>query len=139
MQNQSFTHLRAYCIGNQTADEAKKSGFVNCIIAKEATIDSLVPVSYTHLVPSKIQELEQFILQTYQLDSCIILSTCNRTELWISAPEAMLSSLSPTTVLCDALQVPVEQSQSFFIERSGKDAVSYLQMCIRDRICKEQR
>ncbi|MFQ9792289.1 MAG: hypothetical protein ACLRX7_02835 [Acutalibacteraceae bacterium] len=25
MQNQSFTHLRAYCIGNQTADEAKNS------------------------------------------------------------------------------------------------------------------
>ena len=42
MQNQSFTHLRAYCIGNQTADEAKKFGFANCIIAKEAAIDSLV-------------------------------------------------------------------------------------------------
>ena len=42
MQNQSFTHLRAYCIGSQTADEARKFGFVNCIIAKEATIDSLV-------------------------------------------------------------------------------------------------
>ena len=44
MQNQSFTHLRAYCIGNQTADEAKKFGFENCIIAKEAAIDSLVQI-----------------------------------------------------------------------------------------------
>lgn len=44
MQNQSFTHLRAYCIGNQTADEAKKFGFANCIIAKEAAIDSLVQI-----------------------------------------------------------------------------------------------
>ena len=44
MQNQSFTHLRAYCIGNQTADEAKRLGFANCIIAKEAAIDSLVQI-----------------------------------------------------------------------------------------------
>lgn len=42
MQNQPFTHLHAYCIGSQTADEAKKFGFENCIIAKQATIDSLV-------------------------------------------------------------------------------------------------
>ncbi len=34
--------------------------------------------------------------------------------------------LSQLPFLCDALQVPVEQYLSFFIERSGKDAVSYL-------------
>ena len=94
-----------------------------CIDYTKASVEEREAFS---LVPSKIQELEQFILQTYQLDGCIILSTCNRTELWISAPEAVLSSLSPTAILCDALQVPVEQYLSFFIERSGKDAVSYL-------------
>ncbi len=94
-----------------------------CIDYTKASVEEREAFS---LVPSKIQELEQFILQTYQLDGCIILSTCNRTELWISAPEAVLSSLSPTAILCDALQVPIEQYLSFFIERSGKDAVSYL-------------
>ena len=94
-----------------------------CIDYTKASVEEREAFS---LVPSKIQELEQSILQTYQLDGCIILSTCNRTELWISAPKAVLSSLSPTAILCDALQVPVEQYLSFFIERSGKDAVSYL-------------
>lgn len=94
-----------------------------CIDYTKASVEERETFS---LVPSKIQELEQIILQTYQLDGCIILSTCNRTELWISAPEQVLSTLSPTAVLCDTLQVPVEQYLSFFIERSGSDSVSYL-------------
>ena len=81
-----------------------------CIDYTKASVEEREAFS---LVPSKIQELEQSILQTYQLDGCIILSTCNRTELWISAPKAVLSSLSPTAILCDALQVPVEQYLSF--------------------------
>ncbi len=42
MQERPFSHLRAYCIGEQTANEAKKAGFTNCITAKQATIDALV-------------------------------------------------------------------------------------------------
>ena len=59
-----------------------------CIDYTKASVEEREAFS---LVPSKIQELEQSILQTYQLDGCIILSTCNRTELWISAPKAVLS------------------------------------------------
>lgn len=66
-----------------------------CIDYTKASVEEREAFS---LVPSKIQELEQSILQTYQLDGCIILSTCNRTELWISAPKAVLSSLSPTAI-----------------------------------------
>ena len=44
MKNQSLTLRRVFCIENKTADEAKKFGFANCIIAKEAAIDSLVQI-----------------------------------------------------------------------------------------------
>ncbi len=94
-----------------------------CIDYTKATVEQREAFS---LIPSKIRELEQTIRHTYRLDGCILLSTCNRTELWVSAPQQRLTSLSPAIMLCKALQLPVNPSLPFFTERSGKDAAAYL-------------
>ncbi len=55
-----------------------------CIDYTKASVEEREAFS---LVPSKIQELEQSILQTYQLDGCIILSTCNRPNFGFLLPK----------------------------------------------------
>ncbi len=55
---------------------------------------------------------------------CVILSTCNRVELWLSAiPEA---TVSPGRLLCREKGLSWEEYSPLIVERQEKEAISYL-------------
>ena len=58
------------------------------------------------------------------ISGSVIMSTCNRMELWLSVSEDV--SVSPLKILCDFLNVSVEKYLPYFIERREKDAVNHL-------------
>lgn len=58
------------------------------------------------------------------INGCIILSTCNRMEIWISADDNWKGSLSQ--MLCDWKQVDREKYESFFMSRKDEKAVTHL-------------
>ena len=58
------------------------------------------------------------------LSGCVILSTCNRMELWMSAEDG--AELSPLELLCGFLGVNGETYSSLFAERSEREAVEHL-------------
>lgn len=68
--------------------------------------------------------------ETFGLSGCIILSTCNRTELWISGKRddriSEQEDWSPYEMLCRIKGIPVEGYREFFTERQGEEAVSHL-------------
>ena len=55
---------------------------------------------------------------------CIILSTCNRMEIWASVQEDWEGSL--LSFLCSEKEVLEEDCREYFITREGKDAVEHL-------------
>lgn len=59
----------------------------------------------------------------YPVDGCVLLSTCNRTELWLSAGREVIS---PRRMLCDIKGIDAEQYRDFFVERKGEAAVLHL-------------
>lgn len=63
----------------------------------------------------------------YPMEGCVILSTCNRTELWIStsAKEEKIG-LSPYQMLCSIKGIDQERYKDFFVERHGEEAISHL-------------
>lgn len=55
-----------------------------------------------------------------QLQGCVLLSTCNRTELWVSG------QADPLTLLCNMKRLEPEPYQDSFIRREGQEAVHHL-------------
>ena len=55
---------------------------------------------------------------------CIILSTCNRMEIWASVQEDWEGSL--LSFLCREKEVPEEEYREYFITREGREAVEHL-------------
>ena len=64
--------------------------------------------------------------EEYALNGCVILSTCNRTELWISLPEKDQFDLSPLEMLCEIKGVKPSEYQELFSEREGEEAILHL-------------
>jgi glutamyl-tRNA reductase len=60
--------------------------------------------------------------ENYPVDGCVILSTCNRTELWISTGE----DLSPRLMLCALKDADPDRYKDLFIEREGEEAALHL-------------
>lgn len=56
------------------------------------------------------------------VEGCLLLSTCNRTELWISGDRAP----NPYELLCSLKGLPAEAYSPLFVIREGKDAVDHL-------------
>lgn len=54
---------------------------------------------------------------------CIILSTCNRTELWLSMEE---DGASPYEMLCKVKRIAPDKYREFFIERAEEIAIFHL-------------
>lgn len=67
-------------------------------------------------------EAMRLLKERYPIDGCVILSTCNRTELWISAG----SDLSPYRMLCALKEADDSQYKGLFIEREGEVAARHL-------------
>lgn len=76
-----------------------------------------------------IEAMKQ-LKEKYQIGGCIILSTCNRTELWISnsseGKENKRIKLSPYEMLCGSKGVDSNRYKDFFIEREGEAAAFHL-------------
>ena len=58
------------------------------------------------------------------LDGCVILSTCNRMELWMNTDEHI--PLSPAEMLCRYLGADEAAYLPYFVQRSGREAVEHL-------------
>ena len=58
------------------------------------------------------------------VEGCIILSTCNRMEIWVSAPEDWQGSLLEE--LCRIKEVDPTEFREYFVERRGEEAVDHL-------------
>ncbi len=59
----------------------------------------------------------------YAVDGSVIISTCNRMEIWLSTGD---ESLSPVTVLCRFMQVDCGEYGDYFVERREREAVDHL-------------
>lgn len=67
-------------------------------------------------------EAMKSLKERYPVDGCVILSTCNRIELWISTG----ANLSPYRMLCALKEIDTDQYRELFIEREGEQAVRHL-------------
>lgn len=59
------------------------------------------------------------------LDGCVLISTCNRMELWLSS-EGDASEDRIVSMLCDFLGVDTSEYESYAVFRQGKEAVEHL-------------
>lgn len=67
------------------------------------------------------------IKKNFSVDGCVILSTCNRTELWLSVRKT--EEVSPLEMICFVKgieQEELENLQDFFVEREGEEAILHL-------------
>ncbi len=64
----------------------------------------------------------RILKERYPINGCVILSTCNRTELWISSE----SNLSPYRMLCTLKELDAGRYRDLFIEREGEKAALHL-------------
>ncbi len=69
-------------------------------------------------------EAMEKIRQLDEIAGCVILSTCNRMELWISTQQECNRDLY--TLLCEVKQIDKAQYRSYFVEREGEEAVEHL-------------
>lgn len=69
----------------------------------------------------------KYIKENYGIP-CILISTCNRTELWINLEELSEQEnvISPFKILCSLKQVSEERFQDIAVEREGEEAVMHL-------------
>jgi len=70
------------------------------------------------------QQTYDGLRQTAGLRGCVILSTCNRMEFWLSVDEG--AAFSPLELLCERLGLNAAQYASYFTARQDKDAVEHL-------------
>ena len=67
----------------------------------------------------------EYIKTLKGVEGCIILSTCNRMELWISCKRGRWSS-SLVSELCSIKKVSEEEYEKYFVCRDGREAVAHL-------------
>lgn len=65
----------------------------------------------------------EYIQSEYELNGVILLSTCNRTELYVSTDETIEDLFE---LLCAAKKVSKEQYRNYAIERRGQEAIDHL-------------
>jgi len=59
----------------------------------------------------------------YPVEGCIIISTCNRMEIWLSTGD---EGLSPTEAMCAFMQADPAECAEYFVERRERAAVDHL-------------
>lgn len=84
---------------------------------ENANMDKREAFSFTG---SQVEHLCQTIAQSSGAEGCVLLSTCNRTELYLSGKE----DLQPDALLCQAAQV--QGAEQLFTVRRGRDAERHL-------------
>lgn len=88
---------------------------------KTAVIDVRTVFSFTK---KRMTEAFGQIGNVPGINGCVILSTCNRMELWVSAEDEFEGNLYE--ILCKIKDVPPENYRDYFCFRKGRDAVHHL-------------
>lgn len=76
------------------------------------------------LTASRQEQFYDQILREPDIDGCVLISTCNRMEIWLCLSND--TSFDPIAFLCDFAGVDQEQYRSFFIIRRDTEAIDHL-------------
>ena len=69
----------------------------------------------------QVLALLSWLRQQPGVEGCVLLSTCNRTELYVTG-----SAQTPWRLLCRGAGVPEAELEPYFTTRCGEDAVNHL-------------
>lgn len=61
-----------------------------------------------------------------KVSECILISTCNRTELWVSGVDA--GKVDLIELLCKIKNADCEKFAKYFVQRTGEEAIEHLMM-----------
>ena len=86
-----------------------------------AAVDIRTIFSFTQ---KKTVEALEIIKQEKGICGCVLLSTCNRMELWVSTEEGCVIALYE--LLCKIRAIHKDEYQKYFTERKEEDAVQHL-------------
>ncbi|MCQ2501962.1 MAG: glutamyl-tRNA reductase [Lachnospiraceae bacterium] len=86
-----------------------------------ASVDIRAIFSFTK---REIEDTTETLKRAMHADGCIILSTCNRMEVWVDVPDASQESL--VDQLCRLKGVKPDDYRDCFIVRKDQDAVDHL-------------
>lgn len=90
----------------------------------KASLDYREAFSFTK---AGVKEAVEEIKKRFQVKGCILLSTCNRTELWISRCDSKkLNRVSPYDMLCLIKNIGRGDYEEYFTEREDGEAVDHL-------------
>lgn len=90
----------------------------------KASLDYREAFSFTK---AGVREAIEEIKRRFQVKGCILISTCNRTELWISqCKDKQLNTVSPYEMLCKIKQIDTSLYEEFFVERDDSEAINHL-------------
>ena len=72
----------------------------------------------------RIEQLYIDLRGTMGVEGCILMSTCNRMEIWFSVSHK--AAFSPAEFLCEYIGVKTETYAPYIVERRGREAVDHL-------------
>lgn len=87
------------------------------------------PLEYREKVAfsnTRILDFFKILKKDKNILGCVILSTCNRTEIWISYKEILTNEID--AILCDFKSVDLQQFKKYFVYREDKKAIEHLFM-----------
>lgn len=70
----------------------------------------------------EVLQMLQWLRQQPGVEGCVLLSTCNRTEIYLSGT----AEVTPWRLLCRGAMVPQEELEPYFTTRCGEDAARHL-------------
>lgn len=73
---------------------------------------------------AQARQAMQNAIETYGVNGCVIVSTCNRTELWISEEDDRQTDLRK--ILCALKEVSLEEYRQYLLVREGMEAITHL-------------
>jgi len=85
-----------------------------------ANLDIRSRFSFTKLM---MEDAFTWLKRHYAVDGSVIISTCNRMEIWLSTGD---ERLSPVAALCRFMQVEPRGYSVYFVERREREAVDHL-------------
>lgn len=85
-----------------------------------ADLDIRSRFSFTRMM---MEDAFTWLKRHFAVDGSVIISTCNRMEIWLSTGDG---SLSPAGALCRFMQVDYREYSDYFVERREREAVDHL-------------
>jgi glutamyl-tRNA reductase len=71
---------------------------------------------------NSLRQSLELTAKAYPQTGCVIISTCNRTEIWLSGETVP----DPEKLLCDLKGLPLPENRALFQRREGADAAAHL-------------